>query len=150
MYISDQCFSLLNNSSAFYVIYLVQYFHYSCKFSSHINSIFSKNIGYSCGNTRCKGLGKQFLYGQRGKIGWYKANIRPENDQIMNVNHWICPYMRSDVYNKRLSEIRVKLIKCELKQWMTHFGLLKYGCHSSSQSPPEARGCVTELKSPIY
>jgi len=36
---------------AFYVIYLVQYFHYFCKFSSHINSIFSKNIGYSCGNT---------------------------------------------------------------------------------------------------
>jgi hypothetical protein len=26
------------------------------------------------------------------------------------------PYMRSDVYNKRLSEIQVKLIKRELKQ----------------------------------
>src|SRR5882672_665466 len=27
----------------------------------------------------------------------------------------------------------------------THFGLLKYGC----RSPPEARGCVAEPKSPI-
>jgi len=53
---------------------------------------------------------------KRGEIGWYMVNIKSENDRIMNVNEWGGLYMKSDVYNERLSEIGTKLIKRELKQ----------------------------------
>src|ERR1700691_5763010 len=44
---------VLNDPSVFHFIYLVKYFQHFHKFISHANCIFSKNIGYSCGNTNC-------------------------------------------------------------------------------------------------
>jgi hypothetical protein len=44
-------FGPLNDPPVFGVVYLVKYFHISCKFLSHINSILSKNTGHDRGNT---------------------------------------------------------------------------------------------------
>ncbi len=57
--------------------------------------------------------GKQFLCGQKEQ---YKVEMQLESDWIMFVNEWMGLYTKSDVYNKRLSEIRAKSIKCKLKQ----------------------------------